>query len=72
MTDFSLVSEIASDPAAFFNALGSLEINTPIPLSLSEFITDVANMSVSNWIGLSVLLLLMRVGLMLARKVPLV
>jgi len=68
LTDFALVSEIASDPAAFFNALGSLEINTPIPLSLSEFITDVANMSVSNWIGLSVLLLLMRVGLMLARK----
>lgn len=69
LTDFVLAADVLSNPGAFFNSLATLEINVPIPLSLSEFLTDIANMKAGHWIGLVVLLVIMRAGLRWATKV---
>jgi hypothetical protein len=39
LTDFALAADIFANPGAFFSSLAMLEINVPIPLSLSEFLT---------------------------------
>ena len=69
LTDFALASEVFNNPAAFFNSLGSLEINVPIPLSLSEFITAITTQPPMNWVMMGLLLLLMRIGLHYADRV---
>ena len=69
LTDFALAAEVFNDPGAFFNSLGSLEINVPIPLSLSEFITSITTQPPMNWVMMGVMLMLMRVGLHYADRV---
>jgi hypothetical protein len=63
LTDFALAAEVMSDPAALFSALGQLEINVPIPLSLAEFITAITKMSAGNWATMGGMAVVMYIGL---------
>ena len=69
LTEFALAADVFNDPASLYDAAGSLEINVPIPLSLSEFITAIATKPPMNWVMMGILLILMRGGLHYADNV---
>ena len=66
LTDFALVADVMADPAAFFGAIMQLELNVPIPLSLSELLTKLSALTAGHYIGMCMLFLLMALGLRLA------